>query len=76
MSGHTDNVGKDDLNQKLSQDRANAVSQYLSSQGVAGSRINSVGMGKSRPIGDNNTENGRSQNRRVEIVINPPESVE
>ena len=76
VSGHTDNVGKDDLNQKLSQDRANAVSQYLASQGVAGSRINSVGMGKSRPIGDNNTENGRSQNRRVEIVINPPESVE
>lgn len=75
VSGHTDNVGKDDLNQKLSQDRANSVSQYLSSQGVAGSRINAVGMGKSQPIADNNTEIGRAQNRRVEIKINAPESV-
>jgi outer membrane protein OmpA-like peptidoglycan-associated protein len=47
----------------------------LSSQGVAGSRMNAVGMGKSQPIADNNTENGRAQNRRVEIKINAPESV-
>lgn len=75
VSGHTDNVGKDDLNQKLSQDRANSVAQYLSSQGVANARISSVGKGKSEPIADNATENGRAQNRRVEITINPPESV-
>lgn len=75
VSGHTDNVGKDDLNQKLSQDRANSVAQYLSSQGVANGRISSVGKGKSEPIVDNATENGRAQNRRVEITINPPESV-
>lgn len=75
VSGHTDNVGKDDLNQKLSQDRANSVAQYLSSQGVQGARINAVGVGKTQPIADNNTEIGRAQNRRVEITINPPESV-
>nr|HQV22140.1 OmpA family protein [Agitococcus sp.] len=75
VSGHTDSVGKDDLNMRLSQDRANSVAQYLSSQGVVSSRINAVGMGKSQPIADNNTENGRAQNRRVEIVINAPESV-
>lgn len=75
VSGHTDNVGKDDYNIKLSQDRAGAVSQYLASQGVAGSRINAVGAGKSQPIADNATEVGRAQNRRVEIKINAPESV-
>ena len=75
VSGHTDNVGKDDLNQKLSQDRANSVAQYLSSQGVDGGRISAVGKGESEPIADNATENGRAQNRRVEITINPPESV-
>lgn len=75
VSGHTDSVGKDDLNQKLSQDRANSVAQYLSSQGVASSRVNAIGFGKTQPIADNNTENGRAQNRRVEIKINAPESV-
>lgn len=75
ISGHTDNVGRDDANNKLSQDRANSVSQYLISRGVAGGRINAVGYGKSQPVADNSTENGRSQNRRVEIRINPPASV-
>lgn len=75
ISGHTDNVGRDDANVTLSQSRANAVAQYLISRGVAGGRINAVGYGKSRPVADNSTENGRAQNRRVEIVINPPESV-
>lgn len=75
ISGHTDNVGRDDANMKLSQDRANSVGQYLISRGVAGGRVNAVGYGKSQPIADNSTENGRSQNRRVEIKINPPASV-
>lgn len=75
VAGHTDNVGKDDYNQKLSQSRADAVAQYLSSQGVAGNRINSVGFGKTKPIADNSSEVGRAQNRRVEITINPPDSV-
>jgi outer membrane protein OmpA-like peptidoglycan-associated protein len=72
VSGHTDNVGRDDYNLKLSQDRANAVAQYLVSRGVAGGRISAVGYGKANPIADNSTETGRSQNRRVEVLINPP----
>lgn len=75
ISGHTDNVGRADANMTLSQSRANAVSQYLISRGLAGARISSVGYGQSRPVADNSTENGRAQNRRVEVVINPPESV-
>ncbi|MDP2228736.1 MAG: OmpA family protein [Moraxellaceae bacterium] len=72
VSGHTDNVGRDDYNMKLSQDRANSVAQYLISRGVAGGRIKAVGYGKSMPVADNSTENGRAQNRRVEIRIDPP----
>ncbi|MFN3587472.1 MAG: OmpA family protein [Moraxellaceae bacterium] len=75
VSGHTDNVGRDDFNMKLSQDRANSVSQYLISRGVAGNRIRAVGYGKSMPIADNSTESGRAQNRRVEIRIDPPPSM-
>ncbi|HEX5278007.1 MAG TPA: OmpA family protein [Fluviicoccus sp.] len=75
VSGHTDNVGRDDYNMKLSQDRAASVAAYLSSQGVASGRITTVGFGKTKPIADNATEVGRAQNRRVEISINPPESV-
>lgn len=75
VSGHTDNVGRDDYNLNLSQQRAGSVGQYLISRGVSGGRVNTVGYGKSRPIADNSTENGRSQNRRVEIRIDPPASV-
>lgn len=72
VSGHTDNVGRDDYNMKLSQDRASSVAQYLISRGVAGGRIKAVGYGKSMPVADNSTENGRAQNRRVEVRIDPP----
>lgn len=75
VSGHTDNVGRDDYNLQLSQDRANSVAQYLISRGVASGRVSATGYGKAQPIGDNSTEAGRSQNRRVEIRINPPASV-
>ncbi|MCD6059901.1 MAG: OmpA family protein [Moraxellaceae bacterium] len=75
VSGHTDNVGRDDYNMQLSQDRASSVAQYLISRGVAGGRIQATGFGKSSPIADNSTEAGRAQNRRVEIRINPPASV-
>lgn len=75
ISGHTDNVGRDDYNLQLSQARANSVAQYLISRGVAGARISATGYGKAQPIADNSTEVGRSQNRRVEIQINPPASV-
>lgn len=75
VSGYTDNVGRDDYNLKLSQDRASSVAQYLISRGVDGGRLSAVGYGKADPIVDNSTENGRAQNRRVEIKINPPASV-
>lgn len=75
ISGHTDNVGRDDYNMQLSQARASSVAQYLISRGVAGNRVSATGYGKSQPIADNSTEAGRSQNRRVEIRINPPASV-
>lgn len=75
ISGHTDNVGRDDYNLNLSGERARSVAQYLISRGVNGGRINATGMGKSQPIADNSTENGRAQNRRVEIRIDPPASV-
>lgn len=72
VAGYTDNVGRDDYNLKLSQDRANSVSSYLANRGVAGGRLNSVGYGKASPIADNSNENGRAQNRRVVVTINPP----
>lgn len=75
VAGFTDNVGADAYNQNLSQERANSVGQYLVTRGVASSRVRSVGYGKAYPIADNSNENGRSQNRRVEVTINPPESV-
>lgn len=76
VNGYTDNVGKDDYNLQLSRDRANAVGQYLSTRGVAAGRINARGFGKASPIASNETEMGRAQNRRVEINIQPPASVE
>ncbi len=73
VSGHTDNVGADAYNQKLSQDRASAVASYLINRGVADGRVSAVGYGKSYPIAANTSEAGRSQNRRVEVRINPPQ---
>lgn len=72
VSGHTDNVGNADYNTRLSQDRAASVSNYLISRGVAGARVRSTGYGMSMPVASNANEAGRSQNRRVEVVINPP----
>ena len=69
--GHTDSTGNDSINIPLSQNRANAVAQYLVSKGVSSSRINTAGHGASQPIASNSTAEGRAQNRRVEILINP-----
>ena len=69
ISGHTDNVGGEAYNLKLSQDRADAVRDYLVGKGVKASRITSVGYGYSSPRADNETEEGRAQNRRIEISI-------
>lgn len=69
--GHTDSTGNDSINIPLSQNRANAVAQYLVSKGVASNRISVAGRGASQPIATNSTAEGRAQNRRVEILINP-----
>lgn len=69
--GHTDSTGSDAFNQRLSERRAQSVTNYLVSRGVANARIRWQGFGESQPIADNTTEYGRSRNRRVEIKIIP-----
>jgi outer membrane protein OmpA-like peptidoglycan-associated protein len=71
VSGHTDSVGSDAYNQKLSQKRAQSVTDYLVSAGIPRSSFVSVeGDGEARPVADNKTADGRALNRRVEIKIN------
>ncbi|MFN8275277.1 MAG: OmpA family protein [Flavobacteriaceae bacterium] len=67
--GYTDNKGAADYNLKLSQDRANAVKAYLTKKGLAASRFTTTGMGMADPIESNDTDAGRSKNRRVEFAI-------
>jgi outer membrane protein OmpA-like peptidoglycan-associated protein len=69
VDGHTDNTGSDDLNQKLSESRANSVKQYLVDNGIDESRIVATGYGETKPIADNKTAAGRSKNRRVEMKM-------
>ena len=69
ITGHTDNVGSDEANQKLSEGRANSVRDELIRRGIAPERIEAEGKGESQPITTNDTEEGRAQNRRVEFVI-------
>jgi outer membrane protein OmpA-like peptidoglycan-associated protein len=68
--GHTDSTGSDAVNQPLSVNRANSVSNYLKSCGVSATQIKSVeGQGSSNPVADNATAEGRKQNRRVEVYM-------
>ena len=67
--GFTDSTGTLETNQKLSQQRADAVGQYLMSQGIASDRVTTKGYGPSHPVASNDTSQGRSQNRRVELVV-------
>jgi outer membrane protein OmpA-like peptidoglycan-associated protein len=67
--GHTDDVGSESFNQTLSEKRASAVSNQLSSMGVSSSRLKIEGKGESLPTASNDSESGRSQNRRVEVAI-------
>ncbi|MFO7868705.1 MAG: OmpA family protein [Bacteroidales bacterium] len=69
LSGHTDNVGSKEANQKLSEARAESVKQYLVSKGVQAMRVVAVGFGQSKPIASNNTPQGRQENRRTEVKI-------
>jgi len=69
ISGHTDNVGGEDLNKKLSQDRADAVRNYLVKKGIAPDRIIAKGYWFTEPIADNDTDEGRAKNRRTEVRV-------
>lgn len=71
INGHTDNVGSDDSNQTLSQRRAESVGKYLSGRNVSAERMVITGYGESRPVSSNDTPDGRSQNRRVELTLEP-----
>ncbi len=68
VQGHTDNVGADEYNQKLSEARAASVRQWLAGHGIDGSRLGSKGYGKTQPVADNGSDFGRAKNRRVELV--------
>lgn len=77
VEGHTDNVGNDKKNMKLSQERADAVKAYLVAAGIDESRLVAEGKGKTTPIADNMTKEGRAENRRVEFhIIRPSTSAE
>lgn len=70
VDGHTDNVGKAEANQKLSQERAAAVVDYLvTKKGVAAKRLSAKGWGDTAPIADNTSESGRAKNRRVDFTV-------
>lgn len=69
LGGHTDARGSDEYNQRLSEQRAASVLQYLRSQGIASERMASAGYGEAQPVADNETEAGRELNRRVELKI-------
>ena len=71
VAGHTDSVGSDAYNQQLSEKRASSVASYLASHGVNRTRVVTVGAGEAHPVASNDTEEGRAQNRRVEITIVP-----
>jgi OOP family OmpA-OmpF porin len=69
IAGHTDNVGTPEANQKLSEDRANMVKQYLEKKGVAPERVKAKGYGDTMPVAGNDTEAGKQKNRRTEVHI-------
>jgi outer membrane protein OmpA-like peptidoglycan-associated protein len=69
IAGHTDSSGKTEYNHQLSEKRANAVAEFAQAQGIKGIRIKTVGEGEDTPVADNESEDGRAKNRRVEIAI-------
>jgi outer membrane protein OmpA-like peptidoglycan-associated protein len=70
IEGYTDSVGGDEMNQQLSERRADAVRDFLAEQGVPGSAMTAHGFGKTQPVASNDTAEGRQKNRRVELVVN------
>ena len=69
IQGHTDNVGKDEDNMKLSQDRADEVRKYLVSKGIETARVTSKGYGPSQPVADNTNDVGKAKNRRTSLKV-------
>jgi outer membrane protein OmpA-like peptidoglycan-associated protein len=69
LEGHTDSIGSDEYNMVLSQKRADAVRDYLTSQGVQTAHVGAIGLGKADPVASNDTDAGRQQNRRVEMIV-------
>jgi outer membrane protein OmpA-like peptidoglycan-associated protein len=69
LEGHTDSIGSDEYNMMLSQQRADAVRNYVTGQGVPASTVTAAGLGKSNPVASNDTAAGRQRNRRVEMVV-------
>lgn len=69
IEGHTDNIGSDEANMKLSQQRADTVRDFLIQQGLGQNAVTAVGLGKTGPVADNDTSEGRQKNRRVEIIV-------
>jgi len=73
VEGHTNSVGGEEYNQRLSEQRASAVRDYLVQNGIPMSNVTAVGFGKMRPVVSNDTAAGRQQNRRVELVVSGDE---
>jgi OOP family OmpA-OmpF porin len=71
VEGHTCSLGTDDYNQSLSERRAESVREYLIAKGIGAERLAARGVGEGGPVASNDSEEGRSQNRRVELVPNP-----
>jgi outer membrane protein OmpA-like peptidoglycan-associated protein len=69
LEGHTDSIGSDEYNQKLSEERADTVRDYLTQQGVTASNLSAIGYGKANPVASNDTAAGRQKNRRVDMVV-------
>ena len=69
IQGHTDSTGNDQINERLGQERAEAVRRFLSDQGIALNRMATISYGAAKPVAPNNTRDGRAQNRRVAIMV-------
>ena len=69
VEGHTDSVGSDEFNQRLSEQRASTVREFLVDQGLASGSVTSKGFGKTMPVASNDTAAGRQKNRRVELIV-------
>jgi hypothetical protein len=71
VEGHTDTVGSQSQNQRLSDERARAIGDYFAANGLNGTDIETVGLGDSKPIAPNKSKEGRAQNRRVDVIVTP-----